>query len=50
MAAASYLGKSERFDDAIASWAEQYADQAERDFESLRSAANNGNIPVVYDV
>jgi len=50
VAAAAYLGKSDEFDQAMASWADQYADHAERDFERLRGAADRGEIPVEYDV
>ncbi len=38
MAIAAYLGKSDRFDQALAAFAQAYADQAERDYERLTSA------------
>jgi len=43
---AGYLGKSDRFDKAIASFAVAYADQNERDYERLRQAARRGLIDV----
>jgi hypothetical protein len=41
-----YLGRSEAFDDAIASFAEAYADQNERDLRALKAAARSGRVPV----
>ena len=46
IAIASYLGKGDQFDRAIATFAERYADQNERDFEVLQSAAKDERIPV----
>jgi hypothetical protein len=46
IAIASYLGKGDQFDRAIATFAEAYADQNERDFEALQSAAKKKRIPV----
>jgi uncharacterized protein (DUF2252 family) len=46
IAIAAYLGGSGRFDEAIADFAESYADQNERDFESVKRAANEGRIAV----
>jgi uncharacterized protein (DUF2252 family) len=43
---AGYLGKSERFDGAIADFAEAYADQTERDHAALCAAGKSGRIPV----
>jgi hypothetical protein len=43
---AGYLGKSERFDRAIADFAEAYADQTERDHAALCAAGKSGRIPV----
>ena len=43
-AIASYLGTSDSFDRALASFAEAYADQNERDYEALRRAVDNGTI------
>jgi len=46
IAIASYLGKGDQFDRAIATFAERYADQNEQDFEALQAAAKNKRIPV----
>ena len=46
VAIANYLGKSDTFDRALASFAEAYADQNERDFDALKAAADSGRIPV----
>ena len=43
---ASYLGKGDVFDHALASFAEVYADQNERDYEALKAAADSGRIAV----
>jgi uncharacterized protein (DUF2252 family) len=44
IAIASYLGRGTTFDRAIASFAETYADQNERDYEALRGAAASARI------
>lgn len=41
-----YLGKSEAFDDAVAVWAMEYADQAERDYADLEKAVKRGRFPM----
>jgi uncharacterized protein (DUF2252 family) len=41
---AAYLGKSERFDGAIAAFAEAYADQIERDHATLCKALKSGRV------
>jgi uncharacterized protein (DUF2252 family) len=41
-----YLGRSGAFDTAIASFAEAYADQVERDYAALVAAAKSGRVPV----
>jgi uncharacterized protein (DUF2252 family) len=46
---ASYLGKSERFDGAIAEFAESYADQTERDHAALCAAVKSGRIAADAD-
>jgi uncharacterized protein (DUF2252 family) len=46
IAIASYLGKSGAFDAALATFAETYADQNERDYEALKAAASSGRIKV----
>lgn len=45
-AIASYLGKGDSFDKALARFAEAYADQNEDDFQRLREAARSGEIAV----
>jgi uncharacterized protein (DUF2252 family) len=46
IAIASYLGKSDTFDRALAEFAVAYADQNERDYAATRKAADEGRIPV----
>jgi len=46
IAVAAYLGKSDRFDLAIADFAEAYADQVERDFEVVQKAIKDGRVKV----
>ena len=41
----AYLGKSGRFDEAIADFAEAYADQNERDHAALLAAVKSGRVP-----
>jgi uncharacterized protein (DUF2252 family) len=45
-AIAGYLGRSGRFDDAMVTFAEAYADQNERDYARLTQAAADGRIAV----
>ena len=45
-AIASYLGKGDSFDKALAAFAEAYADQNEADFQRLGEAARSGEIAV----
>jgi uncharacterized protein (DUF2252 family) len=45
-----YLGATDTFDRAIASFAEAYADQTERDHATLVSAARAGRVPVETEV
>jgi uncharacterized protein (DUF2252 family) len=44
IAIASYLGRSDRFDQAIVTFAERYADQNERDYESFLAATRAGRL------
>jgi hypothetical protein len=44
VAIAAYLGLSDAFDRALASFAEAYADQNERDFEAFRAAVDSGRL------
>jgi uncharacterized protein (DUF2252 family) len=46
IAIGAYLGKGDTFDLAMASFAETYADQNERDYEALRAAADDGRVEV----
>jgi len=46
IAISAYLGETDEFDQAIAEFAEAYADQNERDYESLVEAAKSGRITV----
>jgi uncharacterized protein (DUF2252 family) len=46
---AGYLGKSERFDVAIADFAESYADQNERDHAALCAAVKSGRVEADAD-
>jgi hypothetical protein len=45
-----YLGNSDLFDQAIARFAEAYADQTERDYKALQSAIKEGRIKAEVDV
>ena len=44
IAIAAYLGRSERFDVAMADFAEAYGDQSERDYDSLVRAIEEGRV------
>jgi uncharacterized protein (DUF2252 family) len=44
-----YLGKNEAFDEAVAEFAEAYADQTEKDWEMLVKAIKNGQIRAERD-
>ena len=44
VAIAAYVGGNDTFDEALASFAETYADQNERDYTTLRAAADSGRI------
>jgi uncharacterized protein (DUF2252 family) len=44
VAIAAYLGLGDAFDRALATFAEAYADQNERDFEAFRAAVDSGRI------
>jgi hypothetical protein len=45
VAIASYLGKSDVFDRAVAAFAVSYADQNERDYRTLQAAVDTGRLP-----
>jgi uncharacterized protein (DUF2252 family) len=44
-----YLGKSDKFDEAIADFAKSYADQCERDYDVIVAAARKGDIEVFIE-
>ena len=44
MQIAAYLGKSDRFDRAVADFAVAYAEQNERDYEDLCAAVKSGRL------
>jgi uncharacterized protein (DUF2252 family) len=44
VAIAAYLGTSRAFDNALAEFAESYADQNERDYDALRRAVDSGSV------
>ncbi|HTE60236.1 MAG TPA: DUF2252 family protein, partial [Solirubrobacteraceae bacterium] len=44
IAIASYLGSGEAFDRALATFAERYADQNERDYAALQDAVASGRV------
>jgi hypothetical protein len=46
VALAGYLGRNDTFDRALASFAEAYADQNERDYAVLQNASREGRIVV----
>jgi uncharacterized protein (DUF2252 family) len=50
IAIAAYLGKNDVFDNAIADFASAYADQNERDYESLQRAVKDGRLAAEFDV
>jgi uncharacterized protein (DUF2252 family) len=47
VALAAYLGKKNRFDDAITDFAERYADQNERDYRAFTDAIASGRLHAV---
>ena len=44
IAIAAYLGSGDSFDRAMASFAETYADQNDRDYRALQEAAASGRV------
>ena len=50
IAIAAYLGSSDSFDRAMASFSETYADQNDRDYRTLKKAAASGRIVAEMDV
>jgi hypothetical protein len=50
VALAAYLGRSKRFDQAIADFAETYADQNERDYAALKTAVKDGKAEATTEI
>ena len=50
IALAAYLGGTDRFDRAIADFAETYADQNERDYAALQAAVKDGRAEATTEV
>jgi hypothetical protein len=50
IALASYLGSSSTFDQAIADFAEAYADQNDRDYAALQAAVKDGRAQTTTDI
>ena len=50
IALASYLGSSGTFDQAIADFAEKYADQNEQDYAALQAAVKDGRTEATTDI
>ena len=50
IALAAYLGASAKFDEAIADFAEKYADQNEADYTVFEAAAKDGTITTTTDI
>ena len=50
IALAAYLGGSDKFDQAIADFAERYADQNERDYAALQAAVKEGKVEAATQI
>ena len=50
IALAAYLGGSAKFDQAIAGFAETYADQNERDYAALQAAVKDGKAEATTEI
>jgi uncharacterized protein (DUF2252 family) len=50
VALAAYLGGSSKFDQAIADFAEKYADQNDRDYAALQAAVKDGRAQATTDI
>ena len=50
IALAAYLGRSAKFDQAIAEFAETYADQNERDYAALQAAVKDGSAEAITGI
>jgi hypothetical protein len=47
---AAYLGGSSKFDEAIADFAEKYADQNEHDYATLQAAVKDGRAEATTEI
>ena len=50
VALAAYLGKKDRFDQALVEFSTRYADQNERDYQAFTEAIRSGRLPVLEGV
>ena len=50
VALAAYLGSSDKFDQAIADFAETYADQNEHDYAALQAAVKDGKAEATTEI
>ena len=50
VALSAYIGKKDRFDQAITDFSDRYADQNERDYEAFAAAIRSGRLTAVEDV
>ena len=50
VALAAYLGKRDRFDQAITDFSERYADQNEQDYEAFMDAIRSGRLEALEGV
>jgi Uncharacterized protein conserved in bacteria (DUF2252) len=50
VAIAAYLGNSDAFDRAIASFSETYADQNDRDYDALKAAVKADRVKATIEV
>jgi uncharacterized protein (DUF2252 family) len=50
VALSAYIGKKDRFDQAITDFSDRYADQNERDYEAFAAAIRSGRLAAVEDV
>ncbi len=50
IALAAYLGDSDTFDQAIADFAETYADQNDRDYAALQAAVKDGRVQTTTNI
>ncbi|WP_256041433.1 DUF2252 family protein [Cryobacterium sp. SO1] len=46
----AYLGKSDKFDDAVTDFSGRYADQNDRDYEAFTTAVRSGRLQAIEGV